>query len=93
MNYLITYDLKNPGQNYAGLFEAIRSVSGGMCCHPLQSIYLVRSNASAKEICDLLRMKIDRNDYLFVTEIVNNYAGYLSRETWDSIYSFFKDSP
>lgn len=82
--YLITYDLKKPGQNYSELYEAIKSL--GDWQHPLESSWLVRVNDKirAQDIYNRLRPKIDDNDRIFITEIPseNNRQGWLSKTFW-----------
>lgn len=40
--FLITYDLKEPGQDYSELYEAIKGL--GDWQHPLESMWLVKVN-------------------------------------------------
>ena len=65
--YLITYDLNKPGQDYAGLYDAIKAL--GEYKHPLDSTWFVKSSKTAASIRDLLKAKIDHNDKLFITEV------------------------
>lgn len=82
MLYLVTYDLRKSGQNYDGLIDAIKSYS---CVHPMQSVWFIKTSASAKSINDKLKPYIDSNDSLFITEITNNKQGWLSQIYWDFI--------
>lgn len=81
--FLITYDLKRPGQSYSELYEAIKNL--GDWQHPLESTWMVKvSNFTfAQSIYEALRPQIDENDLLFIVDITNqNYQGWLSKTVW-----------
>ena len=89
--YVISYDLKRPGQDYDTLYEAIKGL--GEWQHPLESTWLVYSSMSADEISSTLRAegRMDENDLLFVCQLEpKNRQGWLARTVWDWIKS--KDS-
>lgn len=67
MVYAITYDLRNPGQDYSTLYSAIRQL--GQTAHPLQNLWLLGTNYSADQVRDALRGVTDSNDYIFVTRL------------------------
>lgn len=67
--YLITYDLRRPGQNYPGLHEAIRHLSNGYWWHHLDSTWLIRSPRSAADIRDAILRVIDSTDGLLVSRV------------------------
>lgn len=71
--YLITYDLNRTGQNYPGLFTAIKGLGSNI--HPLKSVWFVRSTKTAGQIRDVLKKHIDSNDQIFVGEI-DDWASY-----------------
>lgn len=73
MKYLITYDLKSPGQSYDDLFEAIESC--GDAYHFLQNTWMVESPLSAAQIRDKLEDEVDSNDKIFVC-VIGNWASY-----------------
>ncbi|GAB1444369.1 hypothetical protein MASR2M39_32270 [Ignavibacteriales bacterium] len=79
MNYLITYDLNKPGQNYNELYAAIRSYRN---YHPLESVWFIKSNATATAIFNALHPHIDKNDTLFVCEITSNRSGWIPKDAW-----------
>jgi hypothetical protein len=66
--FVISYDLKNPGRNYKGLFAKIEAY--GTYAKPLESFWLIESNQSATQIVDTLKVEMDTNDRLFVIEAV-----------------------
>lgn len=65
--YLITYDLKKPGQDYDELYSEIESLADDYI-HPCESNWFVTSGASATEIRDRLSPKTDVNDELIVVK-------------------------
>lgn len=87
MNYLITYDLRNPGRDYTNLYKEIISLSNGAWRHPLESVYLIQSSLSANEIHDSLRKYLDINDIDLVIEITPNFACYLRKEDVEFLQS------
>ena len=68
----ISYDLRTPGQDYAGLFEAIKSL--GTWWHCLESVWLVRTSLTSGQIRDALRPHIDANDALLVAVLGGGWA-------------------
>ena len=62
--YIISYDLKKPGQNYDQLYEAIKSY--GTWARINESVWAVVTTNSAVYIRDHLTGFIDTNDRLFV---------------------------
>ena len=81
--FLITYDLKRPGQNYSDLYDAIKSE--GDWQHPLESIWAVKTgtSVSAGTLYKRLRPLIDENDSLFIVEITDqDRQGWLAKSFW-----------
>jgi hypothetical protein len=71
--FLVSYDLRAPGRDYAKLYEAIRLLANGYS-RPLESVWIIRSVHSAAEIRDALQKHIDGNDGLLVIEVVKHWA-------------------
>jgi hypothetical protein len=67
-SYLVSYDLNRPGQDYANLFDAIKSVCS-LWWHHLDSTWVIKSDKSASEIRDALTPHIDKNDELLVVTL------------------------
>lgn len=65
--YLITYDLNKPGQDYSGLYVAIKEIGSWM--HPLDSTWFVETSQTAASIRDALAKKVDGSDKVFVTPV------------------------
>jgi hypothetical protein len=83
MIYAINYDLKKPGQNYAPLYEAIKSC--GVWWHHLDSTWLVDTPLSAGAIWDRLAPNVDSNDSVLVIGVTGEYSGWLPKKAWDWI--------
>jgi hypothetical protein len=83
MIYAINYDLKQPGRDYSGLYEAIKSC--GLWWHYLESTWLVDTNLGASGIWKRLDPHIDRNDRALVIGVTKDYQGWLSAEAWEWI--------
>ena len=75
--YVISYDLNQPGQNYAALHEAIKNV-GTTWWHCLTSTWMVVSSKSALEVANALWPHMDGNDKLLVNPIAtgSSWAGF-----------------
>lgn len=84
--FLITYDLRRPGQNYNDLYSAIKEL--GDWQHPLESTWMAKcsSDTYTEHIYKKLRPLIDDNDFLFIVDITGqDYYGWLSKEFWSWI--------
>ncbi|MFZ2309990.1 MAG: hypothetical protein WAW11_00410 [Patescibacteria group bacterium] len=81
MVYLITYDLNKTGQDYSGLYEAIKSI--GDWWHYLDSNWLVRTDFNVTQISSILNKKIDQNDQLLIIRVMKDYDGWLPRDAWN----------
>ena len=83
--YAINYDLKKPGRDYSGLYEAIKNC--GKWWHYLDSTWLVISNETSNQIWNRLEPFVDKNDYMLIIEVRNNVYGWLPQDAWDWIYN------
>jgi hypothetical protein len=83
MIYAINYDLKQPGRNYSGLYEAIGKC--GETWHYLGSTWLVSTSLTAQGIWDRLAPHIDKNDFMLVVGITRDHQGWLPPEAWNWI--------
>ncbi len=81
MVYIISYDLNRPGQDYQGLYQAIKQL--GDWCRPLDSTWLVDTTLGAEAVAGQLRPQIDKNDGLLVIGATQDYAGWLPKEMWE----------
>lgn len=89
MVYSISYDLYAPNQQYEKLHELIAQVSENNYCNSLKSTYIIKSDKTANDIRNFLSKALDKNDYIFVSEIASNYSGFLDSKSADLINSFF----
>jgi hypothetical protein len=83
MIYAINYDLKRPGQNYVGLYGAIKGC--GDWWHFLDSTWLVDTSLTATGIWNRLAPHVDKNDTFLVIGVTRDTAGWLTQEAWDWI--------
>jgi hypothetical protein len=68
----ISYDLRRPGQDYSGLFDAIKAL--GSWWHCLESVWLVDTSLTGTQVRDALRSYLDANDSLMVASLRGNWA-------------------
>ena len=69
---VISYDLRRPGQDYAGLFDAIKTL--GAWWHCLESVWIVKTSLTSAQIRDALRPHLDANDSLLVAALAGDWA-------------------
>lgn len=81
MVLLVTYDLNKPGKDYSELYKAIKAASNDHI-HPLESVWILDTNHSAKVVSDYLRNHIDSNDNLFVARLTRESAGWMPKDAW-----------
>ncbi|MCY4025665.1 MAG: hypothetical protein OXH75_05050 [Acidobacteria bacterium] len=58
--YSINYDLKKPGRDYSGLYDAIKQ--SGKWWHYLDSTWIVITQEQPQQIWNRLAKQIDKND-------------------------------
>ena len=80
MIYAINYDLKKPGRDYSGLYEAIKG--SGVWWHYLESTWLVDTALDANGIWKRLDPHLDHNDLALVIGVTKDYQGWLPEEAW-----------
>ena len=81
--FLVTYDLKIPGQNYSDLYDAIKSE--GDWQHPLESTWMVKTNPNncANLIYKNIKPTISEDESLFIVDITEcQNAGWMGKSTW-----------
>jgi len=69
--YLISYDLRQPGQNYAPLYATLGNWGAKRL---LESVWLVSINATAVSLRDTLQRQVDQNDGVAVIELKSGSA-------------------
>lgn len=81
MLYSINYDLKGPVADYGSLIAAIKEL--GKWWHYLDSMWLVKSSMSSKEIYEKLGPNLKSGDSLVIFDITrSSYYGILPRDAW-----------
>jgi hypothetical protein len=88
MVFAINYDLKKPGRDYNGLYEAIKAC--GATWHYLGSTWLVDTNLSAEGIWAKLKPHCDESDRMLIINVGDKYAGWLTNDAWEWIRSRVK---
>lgn len=83
--YLITYDLKTPGQDYTALYKAIKSI--GDYRHDLESVWFVDTTLSAENIQRAIKPVMDPNDTMFITKVTSGYFGHADKDLWSWLKS------
>ena len=71
--FLITYDLRAPGQDYETLWEALRRWGAKRA---LESVWILKGNYTTVTIRDAIMQIIDKNDRLLVVQMDDNWASY-----------------
>lgn len=82
---MLTYDLNSPGQKYEELRNVIKKEISNGYCNYWESSFVFRSSLTPSEMLDKMRPYLDQGDKLFVTEIINNKQGWLTKEQWNFI--------
>ena len=73
-NLIVSYDLYNPGQDYAKVIDAIKSLGSWAKIH--KSVWYVNSKLTASQAVTKVWAVMDRNDSLFVADAINNSASW-----------------
>lgn len=85
-NFLIVYELHDQVlQKKANIAQTIAEWQC-LLVHPLESVWIVRTELDPEEMFDSLKTQaLEDHDYLLITEISDNYFGYLRGESWNVI--------
>lgn len=73
MLYSVSYDLQNATSEYQELYNGIKDF--GTWWHQTESVWMIKTEKSAKEIRDYLTQFIKDGDKLFVIEVKKHWAG------------------
>jgi len=71
---LVSYDLSAPGRDYPKLQEHLESY--GEWAHLLESVWLIKTNSTALQVCQAAEKVVDQNDKIFVIDITNKFAAW-----------------
>lgn len=87
--FMVTWNLNKERGNYG---QARQSFIQHLDRYPnvgdqgLESVRWLNSNATATQVSDDLRLKLDVNDRIFVTKVNNGeHQGWLSKDVWEWI--------
>jgi len=80
---LVSYDLKKPGKDYSGLYEALKKAYGWW--HYLESCWLLKTDLLSQQWFERIKPHMDDNDFLLIIEVTRDYNGWLPQKAWDWI--------
>lgn len=72
-SFLISYDLIDPGQDYADLTDAIKTIADGYS-KPLESVWIILHPGPPATIRDALLPHIDSDDKLLIVKLTGEGA-------------------
>lgn len=80
--FLVSYDLREPGQDYSGLIEELKASEAWW--HHLRSTWLVSTKETADELYARLDEHLAENDRLIVLELAKHAPrqGWLPEQAW-----------
>lgn len=82
MLYLISYDLRSPNQDYAPLYDALRSMGPALNC--LKSVWLLQSLRAIQDVRMVIMQHINNTDSLLIVDVTGKtYEGWLVPQYWD----------
>ena len=73
---LVTYDLNRPGKDYSKIIGRIKQLTGTWC-HAVESLWLLKMDATATQVRDDLQTYRDGNDELLVIDITGDAAAWI----------------
>lgn len=78
-NLFVSYDLKNPGQNYERVITAVKGL--GPWAKVQYSLWYVKSSHTAKDAAEIVRRAQDTNDNLIVVDATNSDAAWFGHRS------------
>lgn len=82
--YAINYDLKVPGRDYKGLYDAIKGLEKWW--HYLDSTWIVATSRTPRQIWEVVSPHIDTSDRILIIEVRDNVQGWLPKDAWAWIH-------
>ena len=83
MVYVVSYDLRKPGQDYKGLFDELEASSSWW--HYLESTWLIETPADANQLYNRLAKHLDQGDSILVIQAGIDRQGWLPKKAWEWI--------
>ncbi len=74
--YLVSYDLRAPGKDYAPLHAHLKDYPA--YAKPLESVWLINTTLSAEDLREAVRSRMDTNDRLLVLNIAKFEVAWLN---------------
>jgi hypothetical protein len=71
---LISYDLKTPGKDYQKLWDYLKTYPSW--AKPLESVWILKTNFSTKEVRDNLLSYIDANDKILIIDVTDRSSSW-----------------
>lgn len=71
--YLVTYDLKKPGQDYTDILKKIHASDSW--ARLSESSYAIQTSWTEKQLYDYLKPHLDQNDNLYVIALCRPWTG------------------
>ncbi|AWB00221.1 hypothetical protein CU052_13360 [Vibrio harveyi] len=71
--YMVTYDLRSPGQNYQDLIHNIEKYTH---CKAAKSCFLIDVGLTAGQLRDELKQFVDSNDVLVIARLQGNWSSW-----------------
>lgn len=84
MILLVSYDLN--GRERPASYAAVKEVIEKNCiawAKPLYSQWFVETSSTPAWWSETLKLVMDANDRLFISQVVRGYSGWLNQEIWD----------
>jgi hypothetical protein len=81
--YLVMYDLKQPGRDYALLYETLKTAASWW--HYLESTWLLASPLTMEQWQQQIRGTLDQNDLFMIIRLDRGvaYTGWLPQKAWE----------
>ncbi len=70
---LVTYDLKQPGQNYGPVHDYLRQFAH---CKQMESVWLLDTTTTTETIREGVRARADNNDIVFVARLMREWSSW-----------------
>lgn len=85
-NFLIAYEIHENRKKKLELITKVIHQFQGLHVQPLETAWIVKTSLTPEEMFSALKtFALDDHDYLLITEISENYFGYLKGENWEII--------
>ena len=80
--YIVAYQFRNHRKNYTSFYEAIKT-NYPEWQHPLESLWLIRTDETPSQIFGRLQPHLDNTDSIFVVEITDSREGWMPKSMWE----------